>query len=589
MCGIIGIFGPGVERTQLDAMVASQRHRGPDATGTHISPSGLAGLGHNRLSIIDLSDAGRQPMSDASGRYWIVFNGEVYNYLELREELAGRYAFRTKTDTEVLLAAYQQWGEACLDRLIGMFAFAIWDEREQTLFAARDRFGVKPLHLHEPSGGGLWLASEIKALHAAGVPAVPDNGAWATYLASGMYDHETRTFWQDIRRVPPGGCLTWSEKDGLRERVWYDPATAVLKLGRDERSEAEAGRELLALLEETITLRFRADVPVGICLSGGFDSSLLLGLVHRLQGSESAVKTFTFFCGDPAYDETPWVEKMLAQTRHPSFFCRLSPGEVPDLALRVQRSQDEPFGGLPTLGMAKVHERAYAEGVVVLLDGNGLDEGWAGYDYYARAKEIDATVGPVQGARAQAGQGACLTGEFAALASAFVPARPFGDPLLDLQVRDIRQAKIPRAMRFADRVSMMYSRELREPFLDHRILELGLRQPVDRKIRDGQGKWLPRQMAAQLVPGGVREAPKRPVQTPQREWLRGPLKDWVDAQLDIVLGEYGGAWFDAEAVRKRWTQYQAHGGDNSFFLWQWVNLGLMLQTQQTGTAVPSCG
>jgi asparagine synthase (glutamine-hydrolysing) len=589
MCGIIGMFGPGVDRTQLEAMVASQRHRGPDATGTHISPTGLAALGHNRLSIIDLSDAGRQPMSDSSGRYWIVFNGEVYNYLELRAELAGRYAFRTKTDTEVLLAAYQHWGEACLDRLIGMFAFAIWDEREQTLFAARDRFGVKPMHIHEPSGGGLWLASEIKALHAAGVPAVPDNGAWATYLASGMYDHETRTFWQDIRRVPPGGCFTWNEKDGLRERVWYDPATAVLKLGPDKRSEAETGRELLALLEETINLRFRADVPVGICLSGGFDSSLLLGLVHRLQGSESAVKTFTFFCGDPAYDETPWVEKMLAQTRHPSFFCRLSPGEVPDLALRVQRSQDEPFGGLPTLGMARVHERAYAEGVVVLLDGNGLDEGWAGYDYYARAKEIDASIGPVQGARAQAGQGACLTGEFAALAKAFVPARPFGDPLLDLQVRDIRQAKIPRAMRFADRVSMMYSRELREPFLDHRILELGLRQPADRKIRDGQGKWLPRQMAAQIVPGGVREAPKRPVQTPQREWLRGPLKDWVDAQLEIVLGEYGGAWFDADAVRTRWTQYQAQGGDNSFFLWQWVNLGLMLQTQQTGTPVPSCG
>ena len=148
------MFGPGIDRAALEAMVASQRHRGPNATGMHVSRTGLAALGHNRLSILDLSDAGRQPMTDPDGRYWIVFNGEVYNYLELRQELAGHYSFRTQTDTEVLLAAYQQWGEACLERLIGMFAFAIWDEREQRLFAARDRFGVKPLHLYDRPDGG---------------------------------------------------------------------------------------------------------------------------------------------------------------------------------------------------------------------------------------------------------------------------------------------------------------------------------------------------------------------------------------------------------------------------------------------------
>ena len=589
MCGIIGVFGSRVDRAQLKAMVASQGHRGPDAEGTYISPTGRTALGHNRLSIIDLSDAGRQPMSDPSGRYWIVFNGEVYNYLELRAELAGQYTFRTRTDTEVLLAAYQQWGEACLDRLIGMFAFAIWDEREQRLFAARDRFGVKPLHVYEPRRGELWLASEIKALHVAGVPTEPDSVTWATYLTSGMYDHDHRTFWRDIRRVAPGGCLTWSERDGVKERVWYDPATAASKLGPDRRSEVETGNELLGLLEESVKLRFRADVPVGICLSGGLDSSLLLGLVHRVQGKESTVKTFTFFCGDSAYDETPWVEQMLAETRHPSFFCRLTAAEVPELAAQVQAIQDEPFGGLPTLGMAKVHERARAEGVTVLLDGNGLDEGWGGYDYYARAREIDGSMGPVQGARGQKSHAACLSTEFGSLASRFVPARPFGDPLLDLQYRDIRYAKIPRAMRFADRVSMMYSRELREPFLDHRIVELGLRQPADRKIRDGQGKWLPRQIAGQLVPGGVREAPKRPVQTPQREWLRGPLKDWVEAQVETILSEVGGAWFDAAAVRKQWAQYREQGGDNSFFLWQWVNLGLMLQNRSVNKVVSVCG
>jgi asparagine synthase (glutamine-hydrolysing) len=237
--------------------------------------------------------------------------------------------------------------------------------------------------------------------------------------------------------------------------------------------------------------------------------------------------------------------------------------------------------------MAKVHEQAHAEGVVVLLDGNGLDEGWAGYEYYARAQQVDASVGPVQGSRSRADDAACLTRDFAALASGFVPPQPFGDALRDLQYRDIRFAKIPRAMRFADRVSMMYSRELREPFLDHRILELGLRQPVERKIRDGLGKWLPRQIATQLVPGGVREAPKRPVQTPQREWLRGPLSNWVEAQLQTVLAQVGDAWLDTGAVQDRWNHYRRHGGDNSFFLWQWISLGLLLQTQQTAPAVAS--
>jgi len=438
--------------------------------------------------------------------------------------------------------------------------------------------GVKPLHLYEPGDGELWLASEIKAFHAAGVPAEPDTATWATYLASGMYDHGARTFWRGIRRLLPGSCLTWSEDGGVHERVWYDPAVTALSLGPDSRSEDEVGEELLNLLTESVNLRFRADVPVGICLSGGFDSSLLLGLVHRLQGKQSTVKTFTFYCGDPAYDETPWVKQMLAETRHPSSFCRLSVDEVPDLAARVQATQDEPFGGLPTLGMAKVHEQACAEKVVVLLDGNGLDEGWAGYDYYAQAEAIDGSVGPVQGAR-QEKASTCLCGEFARQAVPFIPARPFGDSLLDLQYRDLRYAKIPRSMRFADRVSMMYSRELREPFLDHRIVELGLRQAADRKTRDGVGKWLPRRVAQQLLPDGVREAPKRPVQTPQREWLRGPLRDWVETQLETVSGELGGSWFEPGAMKQRWQQYRDHGGDNSFFLWQWVNLGLMLQNQ----------
>lgn len=555
--------------------MASQAHRGPDATGIHVASNDLAGLGHNRLSILDLSPAGRQPMSDVTGRYWIVFNGEIYNYVELRSELESSFSFHSRTDTEVLLAAYQKWGMNCLDRLIGMFAFVIWDTQEESAFGARDRFGVKPLHIHLTAGGGLWLTSEIKAFHAAGLAAEPDPVTWATYLSSGAYDHGDRTFWREVRRLSPGACFTWSVRKGFVERTWYDPAASAIAQGPDKREETVVAEELLGLLDESVRLRFRSDVPVGICLSGGLDSSLLLGLVHRLQGRESNIKTFTFYCGDPAYDELPWVEQMLKGSHHPACFCRLAAEEVPELARQVQQFQDEPFGGIPTLGMAKVHQRAKAEGVVVLLDGNGVDEGWAGYDYYQKSSNLNPALGPVQGSVSRSTRPECLDNTFARLSAKVVAPAPFGDQLLDLQYRDVRLTKIPRAMRFADRVSMMVARELREPFLDHRILELGLRQAMDRKIRDGQGKWLVRKVSRSWLPEEVREAPKRPVQTPQREWLRGPLASWAAECIEDGLAGFGADWLNPGAVRREWQAYLDEGSDNSFYIWQWITIGLM--------------
>jgi asparagine synthase (glutamine-hydrolysing) len=512
-------------------------------------------------------------MSTADGRFTIALNGEIYNYVELRDARGGRVAFRTSTDTEVLLSEIAVRGPACLDELIGMFAFAVWDERSQTLFAARDRFGVKPLYYHAAADGGVYFASEIRALHEAGVPRERDPAAWATYLASGMYDHTPRTFWKGIQRVPPGCWLGWTQATGVTIRRWYDLGLVVAETESDTRPETLVAEEALALLDHSVRLRFRADVPVGVCLSGGLDSALLLALVNRLRGPDARIKAFTFVTGDARYDERPWVEAMLARTGHESFFSELRPEDVPRLASRVQWYQDEPFGGLPTLGMATVHARAREEGVTVLLDGNGMDEAWAGYDYYRHAATVDLSTGPVQGARGATTRPDCLDQEFARQAVPFLPAR-VSDPLRALQHRDLCEAKIPRAMRFADRVSMMHSRELREPFLDHRLVELGLRQPADRKIRDGRSKWLIRRIVSDLVPDGVREAPKRPVQTPQREWLRGPLAPWAADLIEVALSAYGGTWLDRSAVRRVWLEYLAGAGDNSFPVWQWLSLGL---------------
>lgn len=572
MCGIAGIFGTNWNQGQLKAMVASQRHRGPDGEGTYIDPTLIAGLGHNRLKIIDLSEAGRQPMTDASGRYYIVYNGEIYNYLELRRELESAYKFRSRSDTEVLLAAYERWGEACLDRLIGMFAFAIWDEQEQRLFAARDRFGVKPLHYYERADGTLMLASEIKALSSAGVILSPDESTWATYLCRGLSDHRDRSFWRGIRVLPPGHLLRW-QSGTLRIRCWYDISD---RLGDqfDQRSIETVKEEYLELLKESVKFRFRSDVPVGINLSGGLDSSTLLGLVHAAEGDDSDVKAFTFYTGDPAYDELPWVRRMLNQTRHPLISCHLDASEVPALAQSVQAFEDEPFGGLPTLAYARLFEQARAEGVIVLLDGQGMDEQWAGYDYYARSNG-NGTSNLVQGVSESPTRPDCLVPEFRKLADDATLRQPFSDRLRNLQYRDTRFTKIPRALRFNDRISMRASTELREPFLDYRLFELALRQPAERKLSNGTRKFLLRQITAGLLPEGVNEAPKRPLQTPQREWLRGPLKDWAASQIESALQSFGGAWLDKQAVKSRWESYCAGESDNSFFVWQWVSLGLM--------------
>ncbi len=569
MCGLVGVFGRTDAGPVASRALGTLAHRGPDDHGFWCSTGGTHALAHRRLSILDLSDAGRQPMSSPDGSLILAFNGEIYNHVELRRELGSD--FTSSCDTEVLLAAWQRWGVGCLDRLLGMFAFCIWDESRQELFAVRDRFGVKPLYLAPLPAGGLALASEIKALHAVGVPRTPDTASWATYLAHGTTDFHDRTFWSGVHPLPAGHLATWSEARGLHLEQWYD---VVRSTGTDfdNRPEDVVAEEYVSLLADAVSLRFRSDVPVGINLSGGLDSSTLLAAVHAVQGEDSSVSAFTFVTGDARYDELPWVSDMLEQTSHPLVTATLSASEVPALAVDVQQHQDEPYGGLPTLAYARLFERARERGVLVLLDGQGMDEQWAGYDYYRRLGEGPAPA--VQGSADSAVRPDCIRPAFRELALEPSRLSPFGDPLRDTQVRDLCTTKLPRALRYNDRVSMRASCELREPFLDHRLVELALRQPPHRKISSSTGKVFLRGLVGSRLPGRVVEAPKRPLQTPQREWLRGPLRDWAEQQVDAGLAGPGGDWLDRAAVRRALDGFFAGQSDSSFFVWQWISLGL---------------
>jgi asparagine synthase (glutamine-hydrolysing) len=514
-------------------------------------------------------------MLSADGNLAITYNGEIYNYLELRRELESSVEFRTKSDTEVLLASYQQWGRSCLDKLIGMFSFVIWNVKEKSAFAARDRFGVKPFYYYQKDNGPVLFSSEIKAIHAAGVPRAADEISWANYLVHGLYDHSERTFWNGIKSLPAGHCLEWKD-GGKRISCWYDVAERAGDT-YDQRPEGIVTEEYRELMRESVKFRFRSDVPVGINLSGGLDSSTLLGLVHDVQGNDSDVKAFTFTTGSTTYDELPWVEQMLERTNHELIDCRLSAGGVPALAEEVQYYQDEPFGGFPTLAYSNVFSSAKANGVTVLLDGNGMDEQWAGYDYYRTSLNGDSP-GLIQGTIESPVRPECLDPGFRELATRFESPKIFPDKLRNTQYRDARFTKIPRAMRFNDRISMQFSTELREPFLDHRMFELALRQPAERKIQNGSGKAMLRQISGRFVPAGVSEAPKRAMQTPQREWLRGELNEWADEKVEAALNS-SSSWLDARSVRAAWRNFSDGKGDNSFFVWQWITLGLMFSAR----------
>lgn len=611
MCGISGIVGRGWDRTQLEAMVAVQHHRGPDDSGVYVSETGAAGLGNNRLSIIDLSSAGHQPMANHDGAVWIAYNGEVYNYRELRSELS-EYPFRSHTDTEVILAAYERWGDRCVEHFIGMFAFALWDERHQRLFCARDRLGIKPFHYAWHNGCFLF-ASEIKAILQAGYPARPDWSAWAAYLVHGYSDHGSETFFAGVSTLPPGHTLTLEAGCTTFRRYWDLPELAKEPL---ELRDEEAASRLTDLLDDAVRLRLRSDVPVGVNLSGGLDSASLIVTVDRLRENAGQIHTFTASFADSRYDELEFAQDLSSNARCVQNIQRLDASEVWELIKGALWHQEAPFGGISTLAYHHLHRLAQELGVPVLLEGQGVDEMLAGYAYFRPShyldllergrwrelrREVKATDGngPLglaavrrlrSGAPLELYQDGTshlrpsnvstdvvdLAGEMPAF------PRPFGDHLTNALYQDLCYAKLPRVLRMNDRLSMAFSRELREPYLDHRVVEFLFRLPGDQKIREGQSKFLLRHAMAGRLPEGVRLAAKRDVVTPQREWLRGSLRAEV---LDLIhsrsFAERG--LFDVNEVKASYRRFCDGEGENAFFVWQWLNAEMWFRMFIDGT------
>ncbi|MBE2255798.1 MAG: asparagine synthase (glutamine-hydrolyzing) [Ignavibacteria bacterium] len=569
MCGIVGIIGnlpENIRNEKLNKMLIAQSHRGPDFMNIYSDDN--ISLGHNRLSIIDLSPDANQPFIDSSGNFILIFNGEIYNYLEIKDQLKSDYKFKSNSDTEVLLASYIKWGAKCTEKLNGMFSFVVYDKLYKKIFAARDRFGVKPFY-YTLLNDVFYFASELKAFWVAGIPKEFNFKTLSNYFVYGSYGLPDETFYKNIKSLPAGHSIEFdTNSNNFKIFNWYDFVSNVNEVMATFNScktgiEKYFSEKYTELLHDTIDLRFRSDVPVGFNISGGLDSSTLLSLVSHKFPSSSDVNAFTFYSNNSDYDELPWVNELINKTSFPLNKCLLEYNKIPELIKNVSYYQDEPFGGFPTLAMSNIFKTAREKGVIVLLDGQGMDEAWAGYDYYHNNNNS-----LVQGVSTSPVRPEVLTDEFLKYSEPETYPNPFNDKLKNLQYRDLFYTKIPRALRFNDRISMMHSTELREPFLDYRLVEFAFALPDNLKFKNGVTKWSLREITKKMLGDNIALAPKRLLQTPQREWISKELKNYFNEEV-TKFSEH--PFINKLVVLNLWENYLNGQNDNSFYIWQWIN------------------
>lgn len=609
MCGIAGYIDlqRPAEQALIERMTRTMVHRGPDGEGYYLD--GPLALGHRRLSIIDLV-GGKQPMSDVSGRYWITYNGEIYNFLQLRDQLMQLgHRFATRSDTETILASYIQYGENCVDHLRGMFAFAIWDAVKKCLFLARDRIGKKPLYYH-CTGQRLVFASEIKAiLQYPGIERALDHSALADYLQL-QYVPFPKTIFRSIRKLSPGFALRVTVEDDqlkVAERRYWD-----LRYQPDfSRSEAQWCEALQDKLAEAVRIRLISEVPLGAFLSGGVDSSAVVACMARAQ--TAPVKTFSIGFKEEDFSETRYARQVAEQfgTEHHEFVVE---PDAMEMLPRLAWAFDEPFAdssAVPTYYVSKLAR----EHVTVILSGDGGDETFAGYGRYPWAVDMtryDVLPQPLKtllfgvpsallpdGVRGKGmlrhlskdpfGRYAGLVSQgepsyFRALfsndfkhalptsysADAFLrthyEACNSADYLTRLQYLDTKTYLAEDIMTKVDRASMLCSLETRAPLLDHEFLELAATIPADLKLKNGTTKYIFKKSLEGILPGNILYRKKMGFGVPLVHWFKEDLIDYARDTLFSIEARQRG-FFNLQQVEKLLMQHQKVGRDLSPRIW----------------------
>jgi asparagine synthase (glutamine-hydrolysing) len=616
MCGIVGIFDPkgaaSINRDLLQQMNETQFHRGPDEGGIHIEQG--VGLAHRRLSIIDLS-SGQQPLFNEDGSVVVTYNGEIYNFPELMEELkqAG-HTFKTHCDTEVIVHAWEQWGEACVERFRGMFAFAVWDRSQKTLFIARDRLGIKPLYYAQLDDGQVIFSSELKALYAhPGLKRELDPYAVEEYFAFG-YVPEPRTIIRQARKLPPGHTLTLKVGQPLPapREYWDVPFEPIATT-----SEAEIGKELVERLEEAVRIRMVAEVPLGAFLSGGVDSSAVVALMA--QQSQEAINTCSIGFGDPKYNETEFAD-MVAQRYHTNHHLdQVDPNDF-DLIDKLAGLYDEPYADSSAIPTYRVCELAKKR-VTVALSGDGGDENFAGYrrhrwhmleeqvrgrmpgfvrrplfgmlgqcypkmDWAPKVLRAKTTFQAIardsyqaylhsvsvipdglrsrlfsQGFKQQLGGYQAVE-----VFKAHAERAPTDHPLSLIQYLDMKTYLPGDILTKVDRASMAHALEVRVPILDHKFVEWVSGLSPDIKLRGREGKYIFKKSLESMLPYDVLYRPKMGFGVPISGWFRNELKQRVrDAVLGETLADTG--LFDQAFLKRLVDEHQNGTGEHSAALW----------------------
>ncbi len=604
-------------------------HRGPDGQGVWTDAKEGVGLGHRRLSILELSQAGAQPMQSVCKRYILVFNGEIYNHLELRRELIGQ-CWRGHSDTETLLAAIGEWGlSATLERLVGMFAIALWDRETRELTLARDRVGEKPLY-YGWLNGSLLFASELKALTAfPGWRGEVDRDSLALYLRH-SYVPAPRTIWKGVYKLPPGSCLTIPGCSSLpvyaNPSHYWRAASVALAPVNTKLDDATAITELDARLRQTISDQMIADVPLGAFLSGGVDSSTIVAIMQAL--AVRPIRTFTIGFSEADFDEASYAKAVAEHLGTDHMELYFGPKDALAVIPLLANIYDEPFGDssqLPTYLVASMARRH----VTVCLSGDAGDELFGGYNRYVWGPEIwrrivhapremrrfageaiklispqvyDALGGhlpqrwrqPTLGDRLHKLADILGVSDADALylhliSQIYDPSELViggSEPLTWADTEAVSFASTKRGSIFTERMmfkdlvgylpgdiltkvdsaAMAVSLETRIPFVDHRLLQFAWTLPLHMKIRNGQGKWLLRQLLYRYVPRELIERPKQGFGVPIGSWLRGPLRDWAESLLDESKLRSEG-FLNPGPIRQKWREHLS--GRRNWQHWLW--------------------
>ncbi len=569
-------------------MMRSQHHRGPDGEGCWSGQvAGFQiGLAHNRLAILDLSEAGRQPMFTPDGDHALIYNGEIYNYKELRSDLEAQgIGFRTQCDTEVLLLALATWGERAVEKFNGMWAFAWFDLRAGRLMLSRDRFGIKPLHLYR-GRNSLFFASETKAILAGSAERFPINPSVAgRFVEQSLLDAQSETFFSGIEALPAGHNLVFelNGRTGLepQSHSYWSPSTEAVKGNIAQRID-----EVRETFADAVRIRLRSDVPVGVLLSGGVDSSSIAAVMRRVLGRDSDLHVMSAVSDNGRFDEKPFIDLMARHLECPVHWVRLKtePSQWFQLVSEVTYSNDEPIGGFSSVAHYLLMKQAKELGITVILSGQGADELLCGYFKFTgfylqqlvRQRRLAAAARLLAGF---ARRGTVLRqvefsearrylhrffkradidirGPLLRATECRIPMGLSGGTVIDRQRADLYRFSVPALVHYEDRSSMASSREIRLPFLDYRLVNLLLPIDPEWKLRDGWTKWIFRQAMKDWLPEGiVWRKDKQGFINPESEWLKSELRPAIERFLreDLLIAQAG--LVDRDALIRRYRAY----------------------------------